>query len=403
MIKVGIIGGGATGLICASLLSKNKGIQVDIIEKDNRVGKKILQTGNGRCNFTNMKVKPSNYNDPSFVKPVLQEYTPFVIRNYFSSLGLISYEDSEKRCYPLSDSANSVLDVLRNVCKINNVLEKTSHEVIEIVKHKNKYKVFCKFNSTEDATYEYDYLVLATGGSLKKIEFIENMGLKYTNLKPSLCAIKANVSGLNGIRCNTKASLFINGQLKKSELGEVLFKDGALSGIVIFNLSAYLSRLSSFTNARVELDLLPNFNEKEFNQMWDSQIKNLKNSTIELLLIGLFPKMLALSILKQANINSNKLVKDISKKEMDCLKEKCRKLSFDVKDNYASNNYQVVSGGISLKEINSSFELVKYPNIFVGGELLDIDGDCGGFNLHFAFASGLKIAENIKNKGLLRN
>lgn len=398
MIKVGIIGGGALGLICASNLSKNKGIQVDIIEKENRVGKKILQTGNGRCNFTNMKVKPSNYNNPDFVRPLLQEYTPFVVCDYFSSLGLVSYEDEEKRRYPLSDSANSVLDVLRNACKLNNVLEKTSHEVIEIVKHKNKYKVFCKYNSNEDVSYEYDYLVLATGGNLKKVEFIENMGLKYTDLKQSLCAIKANVVGLNGIRCTTKASLFINNQLKKVETGEVLFKDGALSGIVIFNLSAYLSRLSSFSNARIELDLLPKFNEKEFNQMWDNRVKCLKNSTIELFLIGLFPKMLALSILKQANINPSKLVKDINKKESDILIEKCRRFSFDVKEKYASNNYQVISGGISLKEVNPNLELVKYPNIYIGGELLNIDGDCGGFNLHFAFACGLKIAENIKKK-----
>lgn len=400
MIKVGIIGGGACGLMCAASLSKNRGFQVDIIEKESRVGKKILQTGNGRCNFTNMYVSAAHYNKPLFVGKLLSTYTPSLLRDEFFNLGLVNYQDSEGRCYPLSDSATSVLDVLRNACKINNVLEKVDHEVSEIIPCNGGYKVKCIYNKNEEVNYFYDYLVFCTGGNLSKLSFIDNLGIKYSKLKQSLCAIKANVSGLNGIRRDVKASLYINDVCEKIDKGEVLFKDGALSGIVMFNLSSHLARIDKYDKCFIELDLLPLQNAQLYDDMWDKRLKVLKQSTIELLLIGLFPKALAQYVLKQINIKIDKTVGDLTKKEIDALKYICKHLKFSVKENYASANYQVVSGGINLKEINDNFELVKYKNIYVGGELLDIDGECGGYNLHFAFSCGLKIANQIfkKNK-----
>lgn len=398
MIKVGIIGGGACGLMCAASLSKNRGIQVDIIEKESRVGKKILQTGNGRCNFTNMYVTGAHYNKPLFVGKILSKYTPSLIRDEFFSLGLVNYQDSEGRCYPLSDSATSVLDVLRNACKNNNVLEKVDHEVNEIIKDNKGYKVKCFYNKNEEVSYRYDYLVFCTGGSLFELDFINKLGIKYSKLKQSLCAIKANVTGLNGIRRDVKASLYVDDVCVKIDKGEVLFKDGALSGIVMFNLSSHLARLDKFRKCFIELDLLPLQNAKLYDDMWDKRLKLLKQSKIELLLIGLFPKSLALYVLKQINIKPDKIVKDLSKKEVESLKNICKHLKINVKESYASSNYQVVSGGISLTEIKDNLELANLNNIYVGGELLDIDGECGGYNLHFAFSSGLKIANEIINQ-----
>lgn len=398
MIKIGIVGGGATGLMCAAKLSKMRGIHIDILEKEKRVGKKILQTGNGRCNFTNMGVKPSHYNSPSFIKGILNEYTPKLIRDEFFSMGLVSYQDEEKRCYPLSDSASSVLDALRNTCKLNGVFEKTDHEVLQIKKIKSGYNVLCKYNQNEDVSYDYDYIVICTGGSIKPLLFIEELDLNYTKTSQSLCAIKTNVSGLNGIRSNVKASLYLDSICIKQDKGEVLFKDGALSGIVMFNLSAFIARNSNFKDGYVELDLLPSYDETSYFDLWNNRLRILKNSSLELFLIGLFPKMLAQYIIKKSGINQNIIVKDLNKKELDYLKYICKHLRFEIKQNFASSNSQVTHGGIDLKEVKNTLELIKYDNIFVGGEVLNIDGECGGYNLHFAFSCGLKIANMIKNK-----
>ena len=395
MIKVGIIGGGACGLMCAAQLSKNKKYQVDIIEKESRVGKKILQTGNGKCNFTNMYVNAKHYNRPVFVGKLIKDYTPDLLRDEFFKMGLANYQDEEGRCYPLSDSASSVLDVLRNICKINKVFEKVDHEVLEINKYKEGYKVKCIYNKQEEVTYYYDYLVLSTGGSLNKIPFIEKLGFKYTPLRQSLCAIKANVSGLNGVRRDVKASLYLNDLCIKIDKGEVLFKDGALSGIVMFNLSSHLARYGAYEKGYIELDLLPLFNKNIYDDFWEKRIKNLKNSTIELFMIGLFPKALAHYVIKQANINLNKLVYELTKKEIDLLKNTCKHLKFVIKESYATSNSQVTCGGVDIKCINDNFESINHKNIYLGGELLDVDGECGGYNLHFAFSSGIKIANEI--------
>ncbi len=396
MIKVGIIGGGATGLMCAAKLSKTRGTIIDILEKEKRVGKKILQTGNGRCNFTNMNVKPEKYNSPNFVKSIINEYSPNLLRDEFFSMGLVSYQDEEARCYPLSDSATSVLDVLRNKCKINGVFEKTDHEVLQIKKTKSGYQVICKYNQNEDVSYEYDYVVICTGGSAKPLPFVEKLNINYTKTKQSLCAIKANVSGLTGIRSNVRASLYLDDVLIKQDEGEILFKDGALSGIVMFNLSAFVARNSNFKNGYIEIDLLPSYDENSYSNLWDNRIKNLKNISLELFMIGMFPKMLAQYIIKKSGLSQDLVIKDLNKKNLEYLKYICKHLKFEIKPNFASNNSQVIHGGIDLKEVKDTLELIKYKNIFVGGEVLDIDGECGGYNLHFAFSCGLKIANLIK-------
>ena len=277
-----------------------------------------------------------------------------------------------------------------------NIWKNASPEKVTAIMEFNEgYKVKCLFNKTEEVTYNYDYLVIATGGSLNKLPFIEKLGLKYTPLNQSLCAIKANVTGLNGVRRDVKASLYLNDLCVKIDKGEVLFKDGALSGIVMFNLSSHVARYGKYEKGYVELDLLPLINKQMYDDLWDNRLKALKNSSLELFMIGLFPKALAHYVIKQAELNINKNVKDLTKKDIDTLKHLCKHLKFNLKDTYATSNSQVVCGGIDIKSIKENFELIKYKNIYLGGELLDVDGECGGYNLHFAFSSGMKIANEI--------
>lgn len=377
--KIAIIGGGASGLFCAIVLKQYlKNIDVCIYEGQNKVGKKILQTGNGKCNLSNTNLSIDNYNSNK-IQNVLNNFGYNDLIKILNFWGLQVRIDEEGRIYPYSEKATTVLDVFLNKLNQYNVNVKCNCYVNEIIKN-DKYILITNNNQK----YEADYVIVCTGGcssityNYNSNKLLSKLGHNYSELMPSLCALKTkeNTKSLSGLRVKCNAKMIVDGNLVKETKGEVLFKDDGLSGIAIFILSQYYNKNKKCI---ISLDLFEDKSVEELNNIL------LNNESLENNLLGYFPKMINYDII---NRSENKSIGEVIKN-----------YNFNIINTYGFNNAQVTKGGILLDEIdNNSFESKKCENLYIAGEALDIDGSCGGYNLHFAFASGYMIASNLIEK-----
>lgn len=373
-MKLTILGGGASGLMLASVLKTLKAnVDIEILERYEHVGKKILMTGNGKCNLSNINITKEAYNNELGYNIA----SNFDAVAYFSSLGLLTVADDQGRVYPFSNVANSVLDVLRD--SIEGVSIQNGCNVIRILKNGEKYKL-----TTDKAkVFETDMLVLATGG---KTSYKDSNGYilssmlshRVSTLRPTLTSLKVmeNLASIENLRCKVKASLFANNKVIYEDSGEVLFKKDGLSGIVIFQLSSIMAR-NPLNRYSVELDLMPSHTKEEIVEFISKHPS----------LIGLFPKMIMQYILKKANSNYPEVIANTIKH-----------LRFNVLENMDFKNAQVTAGGVLTSEVDENLASKFNNNLYIIGELLDVDGICGGYNLHFAFASAYKVALDIINK-----
>lgn len=370
--KVCIVGGGASGLLCAILIKKNiPTLDVIVLELQDKVGKKLLQTGNGKGNISNINLHNEDYNVQGLLNLSSEQ-----LQDIFNDLGLKTKVDSEGRVYPYSEKASTILDILLlNIAKYG-ISVKTNCEVTKV--EKNKQFIVTSKNGEQ---IQCDYLVLATGG-VSSINFVNNsyqlamtFGHTKVELAPSLVALKTqeNTKSLSGIRVKCKARIYVNNCLKEETNGEVLFKDVGLSGIAIFILSRHFDkRYSNY----ISLDLYPEKTEEELNQ-------ELHNNLSEKL-IGYFPKMINQDLLKRNQNNIGHLIKNYC---------------FHIIETYGFKNAQVTKGGIDIKDINIyTNESQKCSNLYLLGEMLNVDGTCGGFNLHYAFTCANNCYLSIKEK-----
>lgn len=378
--EVIIIGCGASGAMCA-LKCKHKNIA--IIDANIKPVKKILVTGNGRCNLTNINLTSKNYNIN--IDKFLNEFGVNKTLEFFNTLGLETYSDEEGRVYPISNSAKSVVDVLaNNLNKCANLI--LGQQVVSIKKDNNLFIV--KTNAEE---FSCKKLVIATGGnSIKNI--LDNLQIKYKAFVPSLVALKSDrIKDLNGIKVSDVLVTAINslGQ-SKSEKGEVLFKEGGLSGIVIFNLSSLFSRVNNF-NGKIIIDLLPEISLENLIKKLNQRKK--LNVKLDKFFVGFFQNAVANEILKQSQIDTNINSLKLSDTQVKCLAKTIKNLNFSV-DGCFDNN-QIFSGGIEIENLNENLSSKQINNLFFTGEVCNVDGDCGGYNLQWAWTSGSIVGENL--------
>ena len=405
-INIAVIGGGASGLIAAIEAKKNSDSSciVSIFEKNDRVGRKILSTGNGRCNLGN------NSRDICYYGGTITDIVPQIFFNfpdtkeYFRSFGLICREE-DNRLYPNSNHASSVLDAIRLSAQSYGVDIYCNCEITEISLKKNKFML----KSSDNIIY-YSYVVIfSTGGYAapalgtdgSAFSILKRLGIKISRCYPALCPIKTNpnlVNNLKGIRIRARASLFdSNENLITSELGEVQFTSDSLSGVCIFNLAAYCKNRNDLF---ISIDLMPNTNLKEVYQLLFDIYTYRSNWLLEDFLTGIFQKKMTLQILKRCNISlkSIKMTCMLSEKDLYSITNVIKDWRFPVCSLSEWNNSQVTNGGVPLKEINSNLELKKIPNFYITGEALDLHGACGGFNLNWAWASGFCAGRNASLK-----
>ena len=388
-------------MMCAiKAAEKHRDKQIIILEKADRVGKKLLVTGNGRCNLTHIGASAGSYHGEggdALVNILFEKYNIDTVLRYFHDLGLMTHTDSEGRVYPLSNQSSSVLDVLRRRVSQLGIREMCQVEIRGIQKSSSGYEIF-----TSDSRIYTEKLVIATGGRADHAgrdsgsrDIQRMLGLSTAPLSPSLSPVKVNdgiLRSLKGIRALARVSLIKDGKLLRSESGEVQFTDGALSGICVFNLS----REANKGGCEISVNLLPDMSGDEVRGEITRRTKRDTSAPASDIFIGMFHKNIGLALLKKSGIKPSELCSEISDKEISRLSDTVSDLRFRCEINRDFNKAQVTAGGIRLSEISpDTFESKKHKGLYITGEALDIDGDCGGYNLQFAFASGMCAGESL--------
>ncbi|MDY4694003.1 MAG: NAD(P)/FAD-dependent oxidoreductase [Blautia sp.] len=376
--KVLIIGAGASGLMAGIMAARNKA-SVTILEQNEKPGKKICATGNGKCNFTNLSMQPDGYRGthPDFVKQALGQFSVKDTVDFFQHLGICPL-NRNGYLYPRSGQAQSMVDVLCMEAANLGIKIKTNEKAVSVETGK-KFRVL-----TKGWHYEADALILSNGSRASSISgsdgsgyaLAESLGHHIIPVYPALTALKCKGDSFKlwaGVRTEGEVSLYVNDNLAARERGELQLTEYGISGIPVFQLSRYAVRAAR-GNQKVDLtvDFLPEYTSEQLVSLLSERKKSCPYKNEKELLIGLFPEKLIKVLLKQKDFIS--AVKSFPLK---------------VSDGLDFSHAQVCSGGVDTAEMNScTMESRLCRNLYITGELLDIDGTCGGYNLQWAWSSG---------------
>ena len=364
-----IIGGGASGTMCA--LSAQKKLKIAIVDDLSFPAKKLLVTGNGRCNLTNLNTSSKFYNQN--IDNYLEKFNVQNTLSFFEQLGLIYKIDDENRVYPLTNSAKTVVDVIFNELKKRNVFMFCEHKLQKIEKKGEFFEII-----TDKNVIFAKKVVVATGGGFDFSKF--DFEVKFKDFVPSLCALKTSTTKrLSGHRLSDVCVTYGN----EKQYGEVLFKDSGLSGICVFNLSSCFSRQNNF-KGRVSIDIFPNIEHQNIKEIL-MQRKNIVSEAGDICL-GVLEKVIAKEILWRANIDENSSAEQLSETQIDRICEIIKNFDFEVCGHYDNN--QVFSGGVPLFDLTENLEHKIHKNLYFCGEICDVDAECGGYNLQWAWTSG---------------
>ena len=378
--KVAIIGGGASGLV-AAIMSRRNGDDVTIYEMNDRVGKKILQTGNGRCNFCNLNLSSKFYNT-EFVNSVFDKFGLKEIINFFEELGLVWHADGEGRMYPLSNSASTILDILRFECERLGVDFKLGQKIASINKNQKGFNILSDF---------YDKVILSSGNVDENM--LNKFGHFQTEKREGLTSVivnKEDVSGLGGVRVKCRVSISL-GEENHSESGELQFKTDGLSGICIFNISSLISRKNA-KFPEIFIDFMENLTNNQLKLKIEEQVKRCKNLTVDKIFVGMFHKNLAQLLIKKVGLKTSDDTSLLDECKIDRFVSIIK--NYPVKVIGVNEGGQVKVGGYKTVEFDDNLQSKFVDNLYVVGECLDVDGLCGGYNLAWAWASGAIAGNN---------
>lgn len=403
--RVLVIGGGASGIV-AAIIAARHGATVSILEHQDKIGKKLLLTGNGKCNLTNLCLGLSNYvttnqEDMDFINHALNAYSPQQVISFFHSIGLRTTVFRDSYVYPETEASVSVVSALLRELKKLHVEILTNQHVYSISK---KDKRICIISNKQ--TFFADSVIIACGGkSYPKtgsdgsgFDILKQMHLQYVEPYPALTALICNHNGcktLSGMRNQAGVSILdSNLSLIANAQGQIQFTDYGISGIPVFQVSSkiypYLMKHKNtcLTDLTVGIDLFPYVEQEELFLQLDRQLKEYHSFSFEEAMNGFLHKKWIQFFSSQYSI-SNKTGKEIGEAAIKQLAHDMKNLQFPIKELKGFDFCQITGGGLALFELKPSFELKKYPSVFVTGELLNITGDCGGYNLHWAFLSGM--------------
>lgn len=395
-----IIGGGASGLTAAITASKNTKNKVTLIEKNQILGKKILATGNGKCNYYNSDQNIIHYNSTNnnLIKEIINPENTKKVEDFFSNLGIIP-KIKNGYYYPFSNQATTIKNALVNeVEKNTKILTETTVE--DLTKENDKFII-----KTNNGIIKADKVIIATGSKSSPktgsdgfgYKLLKNLGHTIIDVLPALVQVKTKGKFLkdwSGIRTDVDASLYINDKLIKQESGEIQLTNYGVSGICIFNLSRFIPiALKNNDKVEIKINFLP------FTKEVDNLLKSLSNDkNITKTLEGILNNKLVSVILNQSSINKEKSYNELSFKEKEILLNNLSNFKLEVIGTNSYEESQVCSGGVPLTEINlKNMESKLIKNLHIVGELLDVDGDCGGYNLTFAWISGLLAGKSDNN------
>ncbi len=397
MNNICVIGAGASGLMAALSAAKNGG-RVTVLEAKEEAGKKILRTGNGKCNFTNTDMRYDYFNtdSPMFVKDCLKKFSEEDLILYFSRLGLL-IKDKNGYLYPYSEQARTIRDILLNELSTYGISVRTNSYVNLLAYENGKYLV--SIEGYKDRLC-FDKIIMATGGKaglLKKdrqngYELLGRLGIPSTPLYPGLTRLNTVSSfseDVDGVRMDAKVTLVTDGLECGYQYGEVLFRKGGISGICIFILSSLCKKaLAAGKKVKLILDFFPDIDELQLKDYLKSRFLLNSEKKAEEYLTGLFPDKINNELIKIYSLNKDLPVQKMDVEFINNMIISMKSFEMVVTDTADFSDAQVTVGGISTDLLTSDCEVKSHPGLFVTGELINVDGPCGGYNLQWAFTTG---------------
>lgn len=397
-----IIGAGAAGMM-AAITAARENKKVCIIEKLDKAGKKLLATGNGKCNFTNADMSPACFGgDTAFVSQVLEQFTVADCLKFFYSIGIYP-KNKNGYYYPNSEQAASVVNALLEEIERTGIEISYDTQVNEMIPEKDKVLIV-----TNKGIFDAKKVIVATGllaapklgsdGSL--FEIVKGFGHRFVPILPALCGFYCkgmSFKKASGVRATGKVSAIIDGNIVAEDIGEVQFTDYGLSGIPIFQISRYLSKgLYHKSEVTIDINLLPDWEKEQVLKELHHRKEMKRNQTTDMLLNGLLNQKLSEAILEKANIDKHIFVSSLADKDIIKIATLLQRISVVVTKYRDFEFAQVCTGGIPVSDIKwDTLESKLVPNVHFAGEILDVDGVCGGYNLHFAWATGYIAAKAI--------
>lgn len=388
-MKICVIGGGASGMAAALAAAETPECQVVLLERQARLGRKLSATGNGRCNLSNRGPGRYHGENAAFCEYALKKFTPEETLDWFSGLGLVTVTEQGGKVYPYSDQANSVVDVLRLSLEKPNITVRTGFEVKDIRKTDTGFTV-----TGGEGQEECDRVIVACGGlagtglggSLSGYKLLQKCGHRITRLRPAIVQLRTawdGVAALKGIRAGCHAAIYRDGTLYRESTGELQFTDYGLSGPVIMEISRDVCAQPGDWVCR--LDFLP--------ERYDliTILRNKRNSrmTSDDLLTGILHNRLGRVLTKAAGIRGGRPVGELTDGELEAVCRMVKCYEIPIAEPMGMDKAQVTAGGAVTAQFDpETMESRIVPGLYACGEVLDIDGDCGGYNLQWAWSSG---------------
>lgn len=403
--EVIIVGGGASGMM-AAITAARQGAAVTILERNPRIGKKVLATGNGRCNFTNINADVSCFHgaNPQFAVGALSQFGVKDTLAFFEKIGIAPKVEDFGKVFPMSDQASSILDVLMYELKELGVNIICDAFVKNILKKNGKFEI----KTEADSIFHGDSVVIAAGGKAMPssgsdgngFELAGKLGHIITEIFPGLVQLKLEggfFKQIQGVKFVGTAAIIQNGKSVVQDRGDILFGDYGVSGPPILQISRKAGELiRKEQEVILKLTILDMISQGDLEKLMVERFKNSLNKTVEFSLVGLVNKRLIPVLLKEAGVRDLKCpAPNLAETDRKKITKILTDWRFKVKGTKSWPSAQVTAGGVDTKEINpDSMESKRVKNLFFAGEIIDIDGQCGGFNLQWAWSSGFVAGRN---------
>ncbi len=404
MQNIVVAGGGASGM-AAAIAAARAGAYVTILEQNSMVGKKLLSTGNGRCNLTNLDLKAEYYRggDSQFVERILSDFTAEDALDFFTSIGIYT-RSRGNYVYPFCDQASAVRDSFARELKRLGIRIITGCHVDAIRKDKQGFQIRTGGGKT---VYGADRVILAAGSRASRIsgsdgsgyQLAKSLGHSLSPVVPALvplCAGEKYFKRLKGIRMTARVSLLVEGKQMAADVGELQLTDYGISGIPVFQVSRYASSaLREKKHVTVMIDFFPQLSAQSFLKELLGRQRRFEQETAGGLLCTLFPAGLIPVLLQEAGIPEDFPAGKLTGKCLESFVHMCKAFPVTVTGTKSYDMAQVCAGGVCTGEVRpDSMESRRIPGLYLTGELLDVDGICGGYNLHFAWATGIQAGKS---------
>lgn len=409
-MKIAIIGAGASGIMAGITAKRLKGnIHIDMFDANKGIGKKILASGNGRCNISNTQSNSSNYlgENPQFVDFALKAFDFKAFEKFCKSIGLLLDIKENGKVYPLSNEAKSLTNLLELALKELGVNLYLEHFVQDIQKEEETFTIKCTNGEYKD----YDKVLIANGlGAAPQLnanetglDFASKLGHSYNPTYPSLVGLHTDASynsKLQGVKKECEVSLYINGNKEQAIFGDVLFTKYGVSGFAILDISQLASYyLSLYQEVKIALNFFPKINRNDLANQIQSLFKSVPHQKAVDILTGMISNKIAPVLLDICKINLETKANDINAKQIKALAYQLNEWKLNITDTQGFSHAETSGGGVRVDEVNhKTYESKLVSGLYFAGEVLDIVGNRGGFNLHFAWASGYLAGQSLAKK-----